>query len=1124
MGDTTYYASSADVNLVRNVFVPSYTFNGSSGQFEVQLDTNLRGNVFIGDASTNYLFRVNGGIVQAELPTGTYNGDYIYWNGFSYVVGSSNVTLGAQAGEASSVGQSNSVAIGVRAGSNSQMDNNIAIGTEAGALTQSPRAVAIGINAGHDYQGSNSIAIGAYAGVSSQIANSIILNATGVSLNATNSGLYIAPIRPTVTLSSLYYNPTTKEITYGTTPSSGGTTLPNGTNFGDYLYWNTSAYVVGDVNITLGSFAGSISQGDYAVAMGRSAGTSNQGTNAVAIGLYAAESSQGADAVAIGWGAAQFSQGVHAVAIGMEAALTLQGSNAVAIGMEAGKIRQGFDAVAMGYYAGNVSQGQYAIAIGSDAGNVSQGQYAIAIGSDAGIVSQGNYAIAIGQRAGYNSQAANSIILNASANSLEGSTPGFFVEPVRSNIGAYSIYYNTTTKEITYGTTPSGSGTLPPGSFYGDYLYWNNTAYAVGGSNITLGSYAGSISQGQNAVAVGYQAGNTSQGQASVAIGCNAGQTNQRNQAVAVGNDAGNVSQGLGAVAVGGGAGNDRQGNHSIAVGGNAANTSQGIESIALGFNAGGVSQGGFSIAIGSYAGQSNQISNSIILNALGYDFVNTSYRTVSGFYVAPVRSNIGAYSIYYNNTTNEITYGTTPSGGGGTILPSGTYTGDYLYWSNGAYQSGSAKITLGANAGATGQGANGVAIGSNAGTTNQSMGAVAIGLNAGSTSQGAGSVAIGNGSGSNRQGIGSVAIGSGTAANDQGSYSVAIGFLTSTSQGAGAVMIGRGYEDGGQAYIGANQGQDAIAIGTFAGKSSQKTLAIAIGRLAGHADQSMGAVAIGHYAGHTNQGSKAVAIGYNVGSNGQAPSSIAIGDNAQNSGTYSTAIGTNIGVTGIQSTAIGANAYASHNNTIVLNAQGYNLSSAQSDSLFVAPIRSDVTTSGLYNLTYNRVTREVITTDYAGPTSVFLRTTQAFTLGNATPGQFSTPTFTIATTKRNPYVYLNDSLQAVFGVAGNYQITIWTTNVGWGGRTPVGSGAVSFKFAYFLNTLFQKEGPLVLTGVQNNVANGTIQPTVPEFLNVPTPGSTFQLSSAPQPASGDGGYNMYLPTNTVITITYLGT
>jgi hypothetical protein len=1107
MGDTTYYASSADVNLVRNVFVPSYTFNGSSGQFEVQLDTNLRGNVFIGDASTNYLFRVNGGIVQAELPTGTYNGDYIYWNGFSYVVGSSNVTLGAQAGEASSVGQSNSVAIGVRAGSNSQMDNNIAIGTEAGALTQSPRAVAIGINAGHDYQGSNSIAIGAYAGVSSQIANSIILNATGVSLNATNSGLYIAPIRPTVTLSSLYYNPTTKEITYGTTPSSGGTTLPNGTDFGDYLYWNTSAYVVGDVNITLGSFAGSISQGNYAIAMGRSAGTSNQGTNAVAIGLGAAESSQGADAVAIGWGAAQFGQGADAVAIGSEAALILQGSNAVAIGREAGKIRQGTNAVAMGYYAGNVSQGGSAVAIGHYAGNVSQGGNAVAIGHYAGNVSQGGSAVAIGPYAGCNYQAANSIILNASTNSLDASTRGFFVEPVRSNIGAYSIYYNNTTKEITYGTTPSGSGTLPPGSFYGDYLYWNNTAYAVGGSNITLGSYAGSISQGQYATAIGFQAGSNNQQSNAIAIGAVAGSSNQRQSAIAIGVQAGRYDQRDYAIAIGSQAGYNDQGQSAIAIG----------QGAGYGLSA---SQGAWSIAIGNDAGYNSQAANSIILNASA----NPLNSSTLGFFVEPVRSNIGAYSIYYNNTTKEITYGTTPSGGGGTILPSGTYTGDYLYWSNGAYQSGSAKITLGANAGATGQGANGVAIGENAGTTNQSMGAVAIGLNAGSTSQGAGSVAIGNGSGSNRQGVGSVAIGSGTASSDQGSYSVAIGFLTSTSQGAGAVMIGRGYEDGGQAYIGANQGQDAIAIGTLAGKSSQKTLGIAIGRLAGHADQSMGAVAIGYYAGNTNQGSKAVAIGYNVGSNGQAPSSIAIGDNAQNSGTYSTAIGTNIGVTGIQSTAIGANAYASHNNTIVLNAQGYNLSSAQSDSLFVAPIRSDVTTSGLYNLTYNRVTREVITTDYAGPTSVFLRTTQAFTLGNATPGQFSTPTFTIATTKRNPYVYLNDSLQAVFGVAGNYQITIWTTNVGWGGGTPVGSGAVSFKFAYFLNTLFQKEGPLVLTGVQNNVANGAVQPTVPEFLNVPTPGSTFQLSSAPQPASSNGGYNMILPTNTVITITYLGT
>ena len=60
---------------------------------------------------------------------------------------------------------------------------------------------------------------------------------------------------------------------------------------------------------------------------------------------------------------------------------------------------------------------------------------------------------------------------------------------------------------------PQGpTGTInPTGTNWGDYLYWDSTvsAWAIGDTNITLGSFAGEFSQGLNAVALGYQAGNT---------------------------------------------------------------------------------------------------------------------------------------------------------------------------------------------------------------------------------------------------------------------------------------------------------------------------------------------------------------------------------------------------------------------------------------------------------------------------------------------------------------------------------------------------------------------------------------------------------------------------------------
>ena len=910
MGDApnTYYASSADVNLVRNVFVPSYTFDGSLGQFVVQLDTNLRGDVNVGDSSTNYSLKVNGNIVQTQLPTGTYYGDYIFWNGTDYQIGNSNVTIGSMAGEGSSpsTGQSNSVAIGVRAGYQTQQNNNIAIGTNTGYLLQ----------------GSNAIAIGTNAGVTNQIANSIILNATGLSLDASvNSGLYVAPIRNATTLSSLYYNPTTKEITYGVSPSGGGgTTLPPGINFGNYLYWDGSAYVVGDSNIRLGANAGILSQG----------------------------------------------------------------SNAIAIGVYSGQGRQKDNAIAIGAAAGRYDQSDSAVAIGESAGSNNQQAKSIAIGYLAGYNTQGSNAIAIGSYAGANFQISNSIILNATGSLLQAQTlSGFYVAPVRSNIGAQSIYYDPTTKELTYGAIPS-TGSVPSGTNYGDYLIWNpgTTTYIVGSQNIALGGNAG----------------------------CNA----------------------------------------------------QGGSAVAIGANAGRSSQGAYSIAIGASAGTVSQPSRSIILNASG-SAVNASS---AGFYVAPVRNAQGPNSIYFDPATSELTYGVTPSGGSGTTLPPGTYTGDYLYWSNGAYQSGSSNITIGASAGVTNQGANSVAIGVYSGGINQSGDAVSIGHHTDATyvgqqGQGYSSVAIGRVSGQANQGQFGVAIGDGAGYVNQSEYAVAVGFHAGLSgQGANSVAIGR------NAGV-TNQAQDSIAIGTNAGNVSQGGVATAIGYAAGQTNQGTAAVAIGYLAATTNQ----------------------------------------------------------HNFSIAINAEGGGLQTQRANACYIAPIRSDTTTSGLYNVTYNTTTREVTTTNYAGPTSVFLTVSGNVTLGNAAAGQFSQPTFTIPTSSANPYVYLNAQNQAVFGVVGIYEITIWMTNSPvFAGATPPGSGSVNMWFAYFLQSVYQKTGPLALLGVQNSVAIGTPQPTVPTALNVGTAGSVFQLSSSTPSGGSDGGYNFVMPSGTVITIKYLGT
>ena len=118
---------------------------------------------------------------------------------------------------------------------------------------------------------------------------------------------------------------------------------------------------------------------------------------------------------------------------------------------------QGYAAVAVGYGAGYVLQGHQAVAVGNFAGNFTQNSCAVAIGHNAGNHNQGACAIAVGHNAGECNQPANSIMLNASGCALNGTESGLYIDPVRNCTGnvANAVYFNTFTKELTYG--PSGS-------------------------------------------------------------------------------------------------------------------------------------------------------------------------------------------------------------------------------------------------------------------------------------------------------------------------------------------------------------------------------------------------------------------------------------------------------------------------------------------------------------------------------------------------------------------------------------------------------------------------------------------------------------------------------------------
>jgi hypothetical protein len=160
------------------------------------------------------------------------------------------------------------------------------------------------------------------------------------------------------------------------------------------------------------------------------------------------------------------------VAIGDQAGQTNQADGGVGVGGGAGANNQGGSAVAIGYVAGYNNQGASSIAIGPNAAQAGQGAQAVAVGFAAGQNGQGANAVAIGTFAGQSGQAANSIAINASGTStpLNPANAGFYVDPIRNVSTATSLFYDATTKEITYGTAPptgainlaSGvTGTLP---------------------------------------------------------------------------------------------------------------------------------------------------------------------------------------------------------------------------------------------------------------------------------------------------------------------------------------------------------------------------------------------------------------------------------------------------------------------------------------------------------------------------------------------------------------------------------------------------------------------------------------------------------------------------------------
>ena len=517
---STQYASSVDVNLVRNVFVPSYTYDGARGQFMVQVDTNLRGNVNVGDINTQYLFRINGSVVQTVssqpnwstipavqsvnmnnyglnnisispvvlpnlslgpqalyynpalgkihyakvltqneiLPHGSYWGDYLFWNGVdNYIVGGQNITLGANAGVLGQ--QEHAVAIGREAGGYNQREYAIALGDSAGRLNQQSYAVAIGSTAGNISQGSSAVSIGVAAG-------------------SNNQGMRA---------------------------------------------------------IAIGLSAGLVSQGIRAIALGDSAGSLNQQTHAVAIGYYAGNVSQGSSAVSVGLAAGRDEQGMNAIAIGLGAGLVSQGMNAIAIGERAGSTSQASNSIVLSAL-GNTTPVQAPVS----------GLYIAPIRppTDTG------YSVLAYNPTTYEVVNAAAAGLTAGGVQISNNTAGnvSIVANNFSNIATSSNYLggllvsnNTSNVSIVANNFSNAASTS---NQIADVLLSNRFIVPDPTSNrIAIGQGAGLGNQYSNAIAIGYAAGSISQGTYSIAIGDRAGSSNQGTNAIAIGYYAGAETQ-----------------------------------------------------------------------------------------------------------------------------------------------------------------------------------------------------------------------------------------------------------------------------------------------------------------------------------------------------------------------------------------------------------------------------------------------------------------------------------------------------------------------------------------------------------------------------------------------------
>lgn len=161
------------------------------------------------------------------------------------------------------------------------------------------------------------------------------------------------------------------------------------------------------------------------------------------------------------------------------------------LGYNAGTSASGRDMIAIGDNAGyyTSSSTQFAVAIGKNAGSMGLGSFSVTVGSNS--TSGGDNSVVLGY--GVSTYSANSIVINATGGYFSPSTEGLFVQPITANASPGNLlYYNTTTKEITYGVsfasdiaTLNSNAAVQAGAISDLYTIKANLAGAVFTGNVT---------------------------------------------------------------------------------------------------------------------------------------------------------------------------------------------------------------------------------------------------------------------------------------------------------------------------------------------------------------------------------------------------------------------------------------------------------------------------------------------------------------------------------------------------------------------------------------------------------------------------------------------------------------